>query len=209
MYALLHYLSEVRVDAVLLDVLYHAAGKTFLKGNYLSAAEHGHVVYLADNGVCNVEGDLAAVSAVNLVAVVLSGVVRSRYHDTCGCAEVAYSVGEHGGRHKLFVNIYLYTVRNENSCSLFSENVRFYSGVVGDSYRAFFKVAVYVVGKTLSSAADGVDVHAVAACADNAAKSARTEFEISVKAVEYSVVVALDVFQLGLKISVVGSLFAP
>lgn len=99
------------------------------------------------------------------------------------------------GRHKLFVNIYLYTVRNENSCSLFSENVRFYSRVVGDSYRAFFKVAVYVVGKTLSSAADGVDVHAVAACADNAAETARAEFEISVKAVEYSVVVALYAFQ--------------
>ena len=75
MYALLCYLVKILVDNFLLDVFYLARLDTVLKVHYLCTAEHLNCVDLADNSVCNVQSDLTAVLAVNLVTIVLCRIV--------------------------------------------------------------------------------------------------------------------------------------
>ena len=75
MYALLSYLVKILVDNFLLDVFNLARLDAVLKVHYLCTAKHLNCVDLADNCVCNIECDLTAVLAVNLVTIVLCRIV--------------------------------------------------------------------------------------------------------------------------------------
>ena len=72
---LLGYLIEIIVDNCLGNVVYHSVGNSLLIIGELCAAEHRNLVDVLENYFSCTECELAAVCAVNLVAVVLSGVV--------------------------------------------------------------------------------------------------------------------------------------
>ena len=77
------------------------------------------------------------------------------------------------------------------------------AAVVADGY--FFRQAcgVDVVRQALGGAADGVDIHAVGACADDAAQTGGAELQGHGKAVLNGGIVPLNAFQLGLEVCVI------
>ena len=106
--------------------------------------------------------------------------------------------------------MYLDAVCSENGSSSLSENVGLDSAVVSDSNGRIGRESfLNIVSKTLSCTSDSVDVHSVSACANNAAKSACAEFEVTVESVLDSFIVACNGFKFSLEVGVVNSLFAP
>ncbi len=210
MYALLGDLVDVGIDNGLGDILDSAVLNALFKGNELCTVEHGYLINVFQNDLGSSQSKLAAVGAVNLVAVVFGGVVAGGDNDTRAAFKSPYGVGKHRRRHKLAVDMYLYAVCRKNGGGFLSENVGLYAAVVSDSHRGICRESfVNIVRETLRCSAYSIDVHSVGACADNSAQSARTEFKIAVESVCNSVGVSCNGFKLGLKIGIVGGFFAP
>ena len=140
---------------------------------------------------------LAAVRAVDLVAVVLSGVVAGRHADARAqpryrtaheSAGVSSSRGVHAGGN---------AVRGQHAGGLAGEQRTVMAAVVGDGYLFGQAGRIEVVRQPLRCLAHGVEVHPVRARADHAAQAAGAEFQIAVKAVRDGVVVARDGDELG------------
>ena len=128
-------------------------------------------------------GDLAAVGAVDLVAVVLGGVVAGRYTDARAAAQVAHRPGKGGRGFQPGVKVGRDAVGGQHPGGFPAEQFALAAAVVGDGHLLGQVGAVQVVGQALGGPADGVDVHAVGAGADDAPQPAGAEFQVPVKAV--------------------------
>ena len=191
------------VDAVLADILDQPLSQTILKGNELGP---GQDIRLLDLGVDNVGGligHLAAVRAVGLVAVVLGGVVAGRDHDARVAVVVAGGKAQRGNRHKGLVDADLDTVGGQHLGSSLGEQVALDAAVIADGNGLAAALGLDPVGKALGGLADNVNIHAVGACADDAAQTGGAEFQGHGKAVLDGGIVALDAFQLRFQVGVV------
>ena len=135
-----------------------------------------------------VRGDnLCAVAPVCLIAVVLLGVVRSGDVYAALAAQLTDSIGEFGSRTERIEQIYLDAVGRENVCDDFSEFAGVVTHVVAHNNTYLGQVGeslVQIVGEALGCSAYGVYVHAVGACAHNAAETAGAEFKVAIERID-------------------------
>ena len=135
-------------------------------------------VHGGGDGVSGLRGDLAAVGAVGLVAVVGGGVVARGHADAAGALEVAGGPGERGHRGNLGVDVGGHAVGGQNSGRGLHEQLTVIAAIARDSDRGVLEVLHQVVGEALRGAADGVDVHAVGAGPQRAAQARSAECEV-------------------------------
>ena len=98
---------------------------------------------------CCLSGDLAAICAVDLIAVVLAGIVRSRHHDTCGGVQIAGRKRHGRDRHQDRPDIHLDAVGREHTRSHLCKHIALDAAVVTDGHRRRFKVLFQIVCQTL------------------------------------------------------------
>ena len=170
------------------------------------------VVVLVDgseHGCGSFQRDLAAVGPVNLVAVVLGRVVAGRHADTRAAAQVAHRPGQCRGGFQPGVEVGGNAVGGQHAGGLAAEQLTLMAAVVpdGDLFRQV--CGVDVIRQALRGAADGVDVHAVAARADHAAQAARAKSQVTVKAVVDGIGIILDAVQFGGQVRVLHRAGAP
>ena len=152
-------------------------------------ADHAHVGDAADllDDVAVVGGGhLGAVGPVGLVAVVLLGVVRGGDHHARVAFQLADGEAQLGGRAQRVEQVGGEAVRCEDVGHALGELARVVAAVVrhGHADGLAREVLLEVFGQALRGGAHRVGVHAVRACAHDAAQTARTEFQILVEALD-------------------------
>ena len=128
-------------------------------------------------------GDLAAVRAVDLVAIVLRGVVGGRNADAGGALEVARGVRQRGHRLDARVDERLDAVGGKHAGGGLHEVLALVARVARDGDRGVLEVRVEVGGEALRGLGDRVDVHAVGAHAQRAAEARRAKGKAAVEGV--------------------------
>ena len=172
----------------------------------LNGIQSGHRLHLMEirNGIDFVDDggilrrrNLRAVFPVNLIAVILGRVVACGNDNAGDAAELAKREGKLGSRTKRLETVGLNAVGGKTKRGFLAEFHGHSSRIVSNC-DTFLGTALLQneVGKTLCGLPNGIQIHPVRACADNAAKAARAEFEALVKALTNLFVVILDGEQL-------------
>ena len=119
--------------------------------------------------------NLTTVIVVYLIAVIRRRVVACGKHDTCGSLEVADGKRERWDRLNTWVDIYTDAISCQNtSCNLL-EILTLKARIPCKSHGRILIVSIEVIRKTLGCLGDNVDVHAVGANANGAAKTSSTK----------------------------------
>ena len=182
------------VQTFLAAVFDLALGKGCVKVRRL----YGKAVYCFNGGkdlCCHLKGDLAAVCAVDLVAVVLGGVVAGGDAHACAAAVVPHRPAQCRGGLQTRVDVRLDAVSSQNSRRFFCEHIALDAAVVADGHLLGQVGGVQIVGKPLGCLADVVDVHPVGACADDTTETTGAEFQLPVKTVGDGILVACNAVQ--------------
>ena len=159
--------------------------------------------------VGHLQGDLAAVGAVHLVAVVLGGVVAGRDADARAAAQIPHRPGEGRGGLQPGIDVGRDAVGGQHPGGLPAEQLALVAAVVGQGHLLGQAGGVQRVGQALGGPADGVDVHPVGAGADDAPQSAGAEGQVPVEPVVDGLGIAGDALQLGDQVGVLGGAGAP
>ena len=187
------------------ESLFHA----FREGHVFGAGQDiGLLDRVVDNSGC-VIGHLAAVGAVGLEAVVLGGVVGSGDHDTRVAVVITGSKAQCGDRHQLVIDADIDAVGGQDACCVAGKVPAFQTAVIADGDGLSAALGLDPLGNTLRSLTDYPDVHAVRACAQCAAKTCCTEGKRDREALFDGVIIALDIFELSVKITVDQISFQP
>ncbi len=153
--------------------------------------------YLLGHALVVGRGELGAVLPVNLVAVVLRRVVAGGDVDARDAAQLAHGEGQLRGGTQGLKFVRLDAVGRQRESRLLRKLRGHAAGIVGDSH-ALVLASLFddVVGKALGRPAHHINVHAVDACADDAAKSRSAELKVHIKSLFYLLLVILDGAQL-------------
>ena len=146
---------------------------------------NGYLVYFIDNGCVVRSKYLCTVIPISLVAVVFFRVVACSQIDTALATEVADSEGNFRSRTQILEEINLDTVCRENIGRDFGELAAVVTAVVTHHNRDLpfvLEAFVQIVCQSLGSRTYRIDIHAVAACTHDAAQTARSEFQVFIKA---------------------------
>ena len=179
------------LDGALADVVDQARVHGLVKGHARHAVED---VDLADGGedvLGSLRGDLAAVGAVHLVAVVLGGVVACGDVDAGRAPQVARGEGAGGRGLQARVEVSCDAVGRQHLGGYMAEKLALVARVAADGNAGLVEVRLEVVGQALRGECDRVDVHAVRAGAENAAQACRAELEVLEECVLNGLLVAL------------------
>ena len=149
----------------------------------LDAREDVRLIDGALDLVCGLVGDLAAVVAIDLVAVVGRGVVAGRHGDASGAVQVTRGERERGNRLDARVDVGLDAVGGKHASRGLYEVLTLVARVSRDGDRGVLVVGVEVGGQSLRGLRDRVDVHAVGAHAERATKAGRAKREAAVERV--------------------------
>ena len=128
-------------------------------------------------------GNLTAVRAVDLVAVVLRGIVGSRDADAGGALEVARGERQRGDGLDARIHERLDAVGGQHAGGGPHEVLALVARVACDGDRGVLEVGVEVGGEALRGLGNRVDVHAVGAHAERAAQARGTKGEAAVEGV--------------------------
>ena len=127
------------------------------------------------NLCCSLVSNLTTVIVVYLIAVIRRRVVACGKHDTCGSLEVADGKRERWDRLNTWVDIYTDAISCQNtSCNLL-EILTLKARIPCKSHGRILIVSIEVIRKTLGCLSNNVDVHAVGANANGAAKTSSTK----------------------------------
>ena len=177
------------VDALLGDIADGAFGQRFVEAGGAHVVEAVHRVDAGQDLPGGVQGDLAAVRAVDLVAVVLGGVVAGGDAHARPAAQIPHRPGQGGGGLQAGVEPGGDAVGRQHPGRFPGEQLALAAAVVGDGNALVQAGSLEVVGQALGGLAHGVDVHAVGARADDAPQAAGAELQLTVKAVVQAVFV--------------------
>ena len=148
-----------------------------VKAAGLDGFKIGMVLQNCGNAGNAVGGQLAAVRAVDLEAVILGGIVAGRDADADPAGKRAHGIAQGGNGLESGIEICLNAVRGQNAGGFPGEAFTIYPAVVSDGGALGKARFVQIIGYGLRRAADDMDVHAVCAHAENAAQSAGSELQ--------------------------------
>ena len=178
----LDLLHECGVDFIR-DVLDPAVCHACFKIAGLDVGKDVQLLNLSKNLRCGLGGDLTAICAVDLIAVVLAGIVGSRHHDTCGGVQIAGRKGHGRNRHQNRPDVDLDAVGREHTRSHLCKYIALDTAVITDGHRRSFKVLFQIVRQTLRGLCHRVNVHPVRASADDAAQTTGAKSKVAVKSI--------------------------
>ena len=178
----LDLLHECSVDLIR-DVLDTAVCHACFKIAGHDVRKNVQLLDFSQNFRSNLGSDLAAVCTVDLIAVVLAGVVRSRHHDTGRGVQITSRKGHGRHRHQNRPDIHLDAVGREHTRSHLCKHIALDAAVITDGHGRLCKILLQVVRQTLRSLCHGIDVHPVGSCADDAAQTARAKGEVTIERV--------------------------
>ena len=203
-----HRVHKIR-KAVVLDGLNQPRRGSFVIVHKLRAVK---IVMLPNGGqhlVSHREGNLAAVRAVDLVAVVLGRVVAGRNAHPRPAAQIPYRPGKRRGWLQPGVQIRRDAVGRQHPRGLPAEQFALAAAVVGQRHLFGQAAGVQIIRQPLGGPADRVNVQSVGTRAQYAPQPAGAEFQIPVKPVGNGVGVLLNGGQLGGQVGVVDGAGAP
>ena len=166
------------LDGALADVVDQARVHGLVKGHARHAVEDVDLANGGEDVLGSLRSDLAAVGAVHLVAVVLSGVVACGDVDAGRAPQVAR--GEGAGRRGLQARVEVRrdAVGRQYLGRHVAEELALVARVAADGHAGLVEVCLEVVGQALRGKGDRVDVHAVRAGAEHAAQARRAELQV-------------------------------
>ena len=165
---------------------FNAAGfQALFKRNLFAVRKQVQLFDLAQHFIGSRGGHLAAVSPVHLVAVVLGGVVGSRYHNARRAFQIPGSVGNAGYRHQLGENISFDAISRKDFRRNLRKHIALDAAVVADGNAPLFrsKVVDHIIAETLGSPSHNIHIHPVGAGADHAPKAGSTKLQVLVKGI--------------------------
>ena len=98
---------------------------------------------------------------------------------------------------------------SQDSCCRLGKDSGLDPAVIGNGNRWGLKICVYIIRKSLSCPADGVNVQPVAARTDYTPQTAGAEGQIPIKAILDGICVVCNLFELYLKIRIIYGLLTP
>ena len=182
--------------AVVAHVGDHAGCQPIRKGNVLRTLQNVGLLDLVVDHPGGVVGHLAAIGAVGLVAVVLGGVVGGGDHNARVGVVVPGGKGQGGHRHQHAIDPHPDAVGGQHTGGLPGEHVGIDPAVIGDGHQLAAPLGLDPVGQALGGLTHGVNIHAVAACAQHTPQSAGAEFQRDGKPLLDLVLVPGDALQL-------------
>ena len=132
---------------------------------------------------CGLRSDLAAVRAVDLVAVIGRGIMARRHVDACRTAQTAHREGKRRRRLDAREHERADAVGRQDAGDAADEGFSPVAGIARNGNRRRVEAFVQVACKPLRRAADGIDVHAVRADAQDAAQPGRSERKIPIEGI--------------------------
>ena len=178
----LDLLHEGSVDLIR-DVLDAAVCHVCFKITGLDVCKDIQFLDLRQNFRSDLSGDLAAVRTVDLIAVILAGVVRSRHHDTCGGVQIMGRKRHGRNRHQDRPDIDLNAIGREHTRSHLCKHIALDAAVIADGHRRLCEVLFQIISQTLRSLRYGVDVHPIGACANYATQPTGAKSKITIKSI--------------------------
>lgn len=155
-------------------------------------------------------GNLAAFRVIYFIAVVFLGVMACGDDDSRRGFQLSHRIGEDGRGRQLVENIRLYSLGGKNFGDCKGKLAGFDAAVVRDRHALFFSRLFQEIGRqSKRSLSHRIDVHAVGACPQNAAKPSRPEGQLAVKPVLDGFCVAFDGKQLLVQLAVRAGMFQP
>ncbi len=200
--AFLLYPLEERLGDLLRNGDDHAVRHGFVVVGVLYVGKNIQLVHLCQNAVGHLGGDLAAVAAVGLVAVVFCRVMAGGDVDTGVTLEVTHGKGQRRRRHQLRINVSLDAVGGQRRGGFLCKDVGFDPAVIGDGHGRAGTDVIQVVGKALRCLAHRINIDAVGACANHAAKTRGAEGQVLVEPVVDFFILPLDGSQLYVEVVV-------
>ena len=164
------------VDDLLWHVPQQTGGAAFRFRHGLGCAV-GNLFNAVGNGFRRLLRDLAAVGAVDLVAVVLGGVVAGGDDNARVAAQLPHRKGQHGGGHQPGVDVGGQTVSGQHTRRKIGKFPGTKAGVIADC-NAFAVFFPQIVRQPLRSASNGVFVHSIGAHAQHAPQTAGAEGQL-------------------------------
>lgn len=131
------------------------------------------------DGIRRLDGDLAAVGAVDLVAVVCRGVVGGGDVDAGRAAQLADGETQRGGGLDAIEQIGFDSVAGENLSDSTHKLLGTVTGIAAKGDGRVLKGAIQVIRQALRSLADGIDVQTVGSETEPATKTTGTEGQLT------------------------------
>ena len=102
-------------------------------------------------------------------------------HDACLTLEIAYQIGENGGRLQFGCDVSLNAVCGKYLGGFDHKEIRLDTAVVRNRNGSLAVLVDNIICETLSCLANNINIHSVCACADNASQTRSTEFKRGIK----------------------------
>ena len=162
-----------------------ALPETFLKFHAADIIKGIDPVNFCQNGFGCLRGNLASIRSVDLIAIVFGRIVRGGHHDSGRTVQFTDGKGQARSGHQLRINPYLNAIGCKNTGSHLRKQVRLDPGIIADRNPALFrrKMGNDVIGQSLRSFPDRVDIHPVRAGTNHPAQTACAEFQFPVKGI--------------------------
>ena len=152
-------------------------------------------------------GDLAAVRAIDLVAVVFGRVVGGGDHHTGGSVQIPGGKGHRRHRHQLGPEEHLDPVGSEDLRRYPGKEVTFNATVIANGNGGGGVLLFQEIGQTLGGLGHGINIHPVGTGTDHTPEAPGAESQISIKSIFHPAFVHGP--QLRKKVGISGGLFQP
>ena len=143
------------------------------------------------NCIGGLTGDLAAVGAIGLIAVIRRRIMASGHANTTGALKVADGPGKRRHGRNLRIHESSHAVCCKNGSRRLNEQLTFIAAIASDGDRRMLEGRIEVVSESLGRTTDRIDIHTVSARTDSAAKASSTEGEILEESVGDGVLITL------------------
>ena len=180
----LHFLHEGRIN-IIRNIPDRSACNIRFKGTVLNIRKDVQLFDLCQDLRCGLGRDLATVSAVDLVAVILAGVVGGRDHNARRRFQVSYREGNRGNRHQRGPDVHLHSVCRKYTGSDPGKQVALDAAVIANGHGRVRKMGFQVIGQALGRFCHRIDIDAVSTCTDHATQTACAKSQVPVKGIPF------------------------
>ena len=181
----------ITLEARVIDPFDQTLLKSLIEVHGLHAGERIGLGDSLRNCIGGLAGDLAAVGAIGLIAVIRRWVMASGHANATGALKVADGPGERRHRRNLGIHEGSHAVCCKNGSRRLDEQLTFIAAIASNGDRRMLEGRIEVVSESLGRTTDRIDIHTVSARTDSAAKAGSTEGEILEESVGDGILITL------------------
>ena len=120
------------------------------------------------NCIGSLAGNLAAVGAIGLIAVIRRWIMTSGHANATGALKVTDGPGKRRHGRNLRIHESSHAVCGKNGSRRLNEQFTLIAAIASDGNRRMLEGRIEIVSKTLRRATNRIDIHTVSACTDSA-----------------------------------------